>query len=65
MTNLMRVNMLLEVPDGADMDDVEVFLYDLEWVGGNRDPDNDPMFESVKIISLDIARGRRRKSDDS
>jgi hypothetical protein len=56
-----RVNLLIEADDEATKQDIEQFLYDLEWVGGCRDPDTDPMFDSVKIIEGSVTRGRQSK----
>lgn len=56
-----RVNLLIEADNNADIYDIEQFLYDLEWVGGCRDPDNDPMFSSVKVLDSKVTRGYQRK----
>jgi hypothetical protein len=37
-------------PDTTRQDVID-FAHDLEWVGGCRDPDNDPFFSSVTIRS--------------
>lgn len=58
-----RVNLLIEAEDDATKQDIEEFLYDLEWVGGCRDPDTDPMFSSVKIIESRVSRGRKGKEE--
>lgn len=54
-----RVTLLIEADDEADQVDIENFLDDLEWVGGCRDPDHDPMFGSVDILEKKITKGRR------
>jgi len=56
-----RINLLIEADNKATQKDIEAFIYDLEWVGGCRDPDNDPMFSSVKIIEKIITKGRKLK----
>lgn len=56
---IFRINLLVEAPEGADAEDVSDFLEDLTWVGGCRDPDNDPMFSSVEILEKKVSRGRR------
>lgn len=44
------------VPDAATDADLSSFLLDLEWVGGCRDPDRDPLFESIRIKEVKIRK---------
>lgn len=60
-----RVNLLIEADDEADKDDILNFLDDLEWVGGCRDPDNDPMFSSVNVLEKKVTRGRSNHDKQS
>ena len=55
-----RVSLLLDVSDDATLADVLAYVYDLEWVGGNRDPENDPMFYSATVVEAAVTRGRAR-----
>jgi hypothetical protein len=52
----------LLVPRGATLDEVENFAFDLEWVGGCRDPDEDPLFESVTVVWSHARLKRERKA---
>jgi len=55
----MRVTMTVVAPPGATLRDVDSFLYDLEWVGGCRHPQEDFMFESLRIESSTVRMLRR------
>ena len=52
-----RVNLLVEADDDATIEQVADFITALEWVGGGRHP-NDPMFDSLKILSGEVKIGR-------
>lgn len=56
-----RINLLVEADDKATEADVKSLVSDLTWVGGCRDPENDPMFESVDILEMKITKGFKRK----
>jgi len=59
MPKLWRITLLVEANEDATQEDIEEFVHDLEWSGGCRDPDNDPMFDSVEIVEKTVARGRQ------
>lgn len=61
MSRLWRINLLVAADDDATQQDVESLVHDLEWVGGCRDPENDPMFHSVEIIEGEVWPARQRK----
>lgn len=54
-----HAHILIDAPDDATKDDIDSFLYDLEWVGGCRDPDNDPMSDSVKVLHIRLTKARK------
>lgn len=56
-----RVTLLIEAEDAATKEEIEDFLEDLTWVGGCRDPENDPLFSSVEILEKKVTRGRKSK----
>jgi hypothetical protein len=45
------VQMEIIAPFDASIADVRDYLWDLEWAGGCRNPQDDPMFSSVGVIS--------------
>ena len=51
-----RVTLLLEASPEATNEDVSDFLEALTWAGGCRDPDHDPMFDSVTILEKKVTR---------
>lgn len=43
------------------MEEVADFIYDLEWVGGNRDPEHDIMFDSLSVVGITVKYRREKK----
>ena len=60
MANKVRLNLLVEAPEGATLEEVLAFVHDLEWCGGCRDPENDVMFESLTILEGKATKGRSK-----
>lgn len=62
MPNLFRVHLLVDADENATIEDVKEYMYNLQWIGGCRDPDNDPMFNSVEVLENKVTKGRVSRS---
>jgi hypothetical protein len=57
-----RVTVDIVMCDGrAGLDDVEALIHDLTWVGGCRNPDDDPAFSSLEILGGTIVATRKKR----
>lgn len=52
------VSMFVYAPADATIETVRSLLMDLQWVGGCRDPENDPAFDSLKVGHVQISRAK-------
>lgn len=55
----MTVKLTVLAPVGATVQDVEDYVYDLEWAGGCRNPEEDLMFDSLHVENVTVRRARK------
>ena len=56
-----EVRMIVHAAPNATVESVRSLMHDLSWVGGCRDPDEDPAFDSMEPSKIEI---KRRKDLD-